>query len=162
MWRNYIEKDYKSPQNLWYLKRLFTKALGHKFCVFHLFIMDELFDKIQALIPIREHGVNWGIRHVKVSFTQLDITTPRWKIFLNTWIDIKDIAWKVTLCIVPSMETLQRHHHDSSLAYRLWVFLFPNEEWFYYHYALKCSNAKHFKWVPSKYFFQVAKFPLLL
>jgi hypothetical protein len=34
------------------LKRLLTKAVGHKFFVFHLFTVDELSNKIQAPIPI--------------------------------------------------------------------------------------------------------------
>jgi hypothetical protein len=53
--------------------------LGHNFFVFHLFTMDELSNKIQALIPIWKHGMNWGNRHVKVAFTQIDIRVPMQK-----------------------------------------------------------------------------------
>lgn len=46
------------------LKRLMSKALGRRFRVFDSFTVDEVSEKIEALIPIREHGANWGILHV--------------------------------------------------------------------------------------------------
>lgn len=56
------------------LKRLLTKALGHKFRVFDNFTIEELFDRIQTLLPLREHGTNWGIFHVKTTLAYLDVS----------------------------------------------------------------------------------------
>lgn len=59
------------------LKRLMTKALGRKFRVFDKFTIEELSNKIQALLPIQEHGANWGILHVKATLGRLHIWPPR-------------------------------------------------------------------------------------
>lgn len=59
------------------LKRLMTKALGRKFRVFDKFTIEELSNKIEALLPIREHGANWGIFHVKAALGRLHIRPPR-------------------------------------------------------------------------------------
>ena len=59
------------------LKRLMTKALGQKFRVFDKFTIEELSNKIQAFLPIREHRANWGIFHVKVALGRLCVRPPR-------------------------------------------------------------------------------------
>ena len=59
------------------LKRLMTKALGRKFRVFDKFTIEELSNKIQAVLPIREHGSNWGIFHVKAALGRLCVRPPR-------------------------------------------------------------------------------------
>jgi hypothetical protein len=43
-----------------------TKALGHKFHIFDIYIVDKLFEKIQMFLPIQKHGTNWGIWHAKI------------------------------------------------------------------------------------------------
>ena len=54
-----------------------TKALGQKFRVFDKFTIEELFNKIQAFLPIREHGANWSIFHVKAALERLRVRPPR-------------------------------------------------------------------------------------
>jgi hypothetical protein len=58
-----------------------TKTLGFKFKVFDIPTVEELVEKIEAHILIKEEGANWGIRHVKATFATLDIMAPRWNIF---------------------------------------------------------------------------------
>jgi hypothetical protein len=62
------------------LKRLLTKALGHKFRVFDNFTIEELSDQIQTLLLVREYGANWGIFHVKTALARLDVRPPKRKI----------------------------------------------------------------------------------
>ena len=62
------------------LKRLMLKALGRRFRVFDSFTVDEVSEKIEALIPIREHGANWGILHVKCALARLSLRPPMRKI----------------------------------------------------------------------------------
>jgi hypothetical protein len=57
-----------------------TKTLGFKFKVFDIPMNEELVEKIEAHLLIKEQGVNWGIRHVKAALARLDIKAPRWNI----------------------------------------------------------------------------------
>jgi hypothetical protein len=43
-------------------------------------MVEELLEKIEAHLPIREHIMNWGIRHVKAAFARLDIRALKWNI----------------------------------------------------------------------------------
>jgi hypothetical protein len=62
------------------LKRLMSKALGRRFRVFDSSTVDEVSEKIEAFIPIREHGANWGILHVKCALARLSIRPHRRKV----------------------------------------------------------------------------------
>ena len=62
------------------LKRFMSKALGQKFRVFDNSIVEEVSNKIDALVPIREHGANWGILHVKSALARLSVRPSRRKI----------------------------------------------------------------------------------
>ena len=57
-----------------------SKALGRKFRVFDNSIVEEVSNKIDALVPIREHGANWGILHVKSALARLSVRPSRRKI----------------------------------------------------------------------------------
>jgi hypothetical protein len=48
--------------------------------VFDSSTVDEVSEKIEAFIPIREHGANWGILHVKCALARLSIRPPRRKV----------------------------------------------------------------------------------
>jgi hypothetical protein len=62
------------------LKRMMSKALGYKFRVYHRFTTLEMSNTIEGALPIREHGANWGIRHVRAALAQLQIRTPRHRV----------------------------------------------------------------------------------
>lgn len=62
------------------LKRLMSKALGREFKVFDNSTVEEVSNKIAALLPIREHAANWGILHVKTALARLSVRPPRRKI----------------------------------------------------------------------------------
>ena len=53
------------------LKRMLSKALGYKFQVYHHFTTLEMSNTIEGALPIREHGANWGIRHVRAALARL-------------------------------------------------------------------------------------------
>jgi hypothetical protein len=76
----------KDPRQL---KRLMTKALGYKFKVYGSFTVEELSDRIQAILPIGEHGANWGILHIKAALTRLNVRLQdhckHYQVSLNMW-----------------------------------------------------------------------------
>jgi hypothetical protein len=59
------------------LKRMMSKAMGYKFRVYHRFTTTEMSNTIDAALPIREHGANWGIRHVRAALARVQIRAPR-------------------------------------------------------------------------------------
>jgi hypothetical protein len=59
---------------------LMTKTLDFKFKVFDIPMVEELVEKIEVHLPIKEQGANWGIRHVKTALARLDIMALRWNI----------------------------------------------------------------------------------
>jgi hypothetical protein len=59
------------------LKRMMSKAMGYKIRVYHRFTTSEMSNTIEAALPIREHGANWGIRHVRAALARVQIRAPR-------------------------------------------------------------------------------------
>jgi hypothetical protein len=59
------------------LKRMMSKAMGYKFRVYHRFTTSKMLNTIDAALPIREHGANWGIRHVRAALARVQIRAPR-------------------------------------------------------------------------------------
>ena len=59
------------------VKRMLSKALGYKFQVYHHFTTLEMSNTIEGALPIREHGANWGIWHVRATLARLQIRAPR-------------------------------------------------------------------------------------
>ena len=55
---------------------MMSKALGYKFRVYHCFTNLEMSNTIESTLPMREHGANWGIRHVHVALARLQIRAP--------------------------------------------------------------------------------------
>lgn len=82
VWRNYLENFVKviNIYNNKQLKKLMTKALGHKFHIFDIYIVDKLFEKIQMFLPIQKHGTNWGIWHAKIKLAWFNFKAPWWNI----------------------------------------------------------------------------------
>lgn len=59
------------------LKRMMSKAMGYKFRVYHRFTISKMLNTIDAALPIREYGANWGIRHVRAALARVRIRAPR-------------------------------------------------------------------------------------
>ena len=51
-------------------------VLGYKFRVYRYFTNLEMSNTIENTLPIREHGANWGIRHVRATLACLQIRAP--------------------------------------------------------------------------------------
>lgn len=59
------------------LKRMMSKVMGYKFRVYHRFTTSAMSNTIEPALPIREHGANWGIRHVGGALARVEVRAPR-------------------------------------------------------------------------------------
>lgn len=62
------------------LKRFLTRELGYTFTVYHKLSLREICNKIEELLPIHEHGLQWGTRQVRAALATFNLRIPERKV----------------------------------------------------------------------------------